>query len=837
MTTYVSKQVSYLLFCISIVLLVGCTDKGVDKVSGAQLFNFGWKFYYGDIAEASKPDFDDSQWRDINLPHDFQIEQDWITKEQDYKLNSKTPGDPRGSAYAPRGFKPIGTGWYRKTFEAPQAWKGKRIFADFEGIMLVGDVWLNGVKIGKTDYGYVGFECNITPYINFDKPNTFAVRASTMEQDNARWYTGGGIYRDVHIVLKETVAIARHGVFITTPEITAENAIVNIQTEIENTELDTKNVVLETKIFAPNGIELGSMLNELNLAQGLKKVMSRFDVKNPELWSCESPTLYTAQVTVKSDKQILDKQTYNFGIRKIEFTPEQGFLLNGEKVLFKGVNMHHDLGALGAAVYDNAIEKRFQLLKEMGCNHIRTAHNPYSESFLDLADKYGFLVVNEAFDKWYTRLTGGRTEFHDLWERELTEFVKRDRNHPSVVLWSLGNELTKHQVLNTCREKDWGVTMFKKMDAVTKKLDPTRKTTVGHYPARANGILFNQKGFTESDAPALAKASDVVSYNYTWEMFEKDGKDYPNMIFYQSEAQTLDLGYNFFGMNLDKVVGLAYWGAIAYLGEGGVWPYKGWGTRAVIDLSLEKKPQFYFIKSYFDDEPVVHISVFEKEAELEKWSDVTLGMHQMSENWNRPEGSNVNLFTYTNADEVELFLNGKSLGVQKNDTSDYKWSGKKVHIGHLKGKGVFKRNRIYWPNIKYQAGTLKAVARKNGQIVAEHQIETYGKPVALKLSIDNENWEADGLDLQHVRVYAVDDKGRTVVHADDMIHFSIAGDATLVAVDNGDITSEELHVDNKRTLYNGSALAIVRAGLKKGTITLRAESKNLKSAEVILELK
>jgi len=481
--------------------------------------------------------------------------------------------------------------------------------------------------------------------------------------------------------------------------------------------------------------------------------------------------------------------------------------LNGRKVLLKGYANHHTLGALGAAAYPKAIEKRLQLMKQFGLNHVRTSHNPYSRQFIQLCDKYGILVVDELYDKWTRQHTGGKVPFEQHWQYEVPEWVKRDRNSPSVVLWSLGNELQQdpNQPFN-----DFGVTMYKLMRTLVHRYDSTRLTTVAMHPRYRNWQ-------TDSLPHDLAMNTDIQAYNYRYMYFPGDGRRFPWMNFYQSEASVSAMGPNYFEMNLDKVIGLAYWGVIDYLGESQGWPAKGW-VQGVFDISLEPKPKAYFMKSFFKpEEPEVHIAVASAQKDV-MWNGVQIGNAGMNDHWNYKPGADLTLYTFTNADEVELLLNGKSIGKKKNPKDDPK-----------------QRNQIKWEHVKYAEGTLQAIAYNNGKVVARHKIETTGKAVKLIVTPDNSNWQADGMDLQHVRIEAVDKKGRRVSMAQDELTFSVEGDARIVAVTNGDNNSEELNVQDHRRLWNGSAMVILRSGQSPSKVQLKVTSPAFKTTTIRLE--
>ncbi|WP_439644379.1 glycoside hydrolase family 2 TIM barrel-domain containing protein [Bacteroides reticulotermitis] len=715
-----------------------------------------------------------------------------------------------------------GRSWYRKTFKADPKWKGKRVLLDIEGIMLNGDVYLNGEKVGGTDYGYLGFEADITKRINYDGDNAVAVYAST--RGNSRWYTGGGLFRDVHLIVKDSISVARHGVFITTPEISAENAKVNLQVEIEGFRGKSADMEISVKIFSPGGRLVGetkTIAPKRSKKQTDEVPLPVVNVADPQLWDCEHPNLYTAEISLSLDGKIIDNVTEKFGIRSIEFSKEYGFRLNGKKVFLKGVANHHDLGAVGAAAHEFAIERMFKKLKEFGYNHIRTSHNPYSESFLRLADKYGILITDELYDKWSNKdYWAGRVPWTDIVFRNIPEWIKRDRNHPSVIMWSLGNELQMREDLAGFPTGDWGVTTYRMLDILVKRYDPTRKTTVAMYPSRAGGISKNDLDFnTKILPPELATVTDIASFNYRWMNYSEYLKHAPDMIIYQSEATTNERLAPYFGMDREKMVGLAYWGAIEYWGESRGWPNKGWSF-SYFDHALNPFPQAYLIKSAFNDESMVYIGIVDKASESMEWNEQTIGTLNISDHWNREEGKLYNVFTFTNADKVELLVNGKSFGIKKNDFKD-----------------VSKRNQILWQNIPYVEGKITAIARIDGKEVARHQLETTGKAVALRLEPENNNWVADGMDLQYIKVCAVDNKGRKVPTVTREVVFDVSGPARLIAVDNGDHKSNELFAGNKRQLHNGFAMAVLRSAQSAGKVKIKASVAGLKNVEMNLETK
>ena len=760
--------------------------------------NFSWEFSHDSLFNAS---------RRVDVPHDFQIEQPWVAPAADERADNTDVAANIKSRLSARGFKEMGAGWYRKTITPDASMEGRRVLLDFEGIMYVGDVWLNGQHIGGTDYGYVGFEIDVTKLLRYGQPNEIKVKAHTMTEKNSRWYTGGGLFRNVSLISTPAdLYFERHPLYITT----RDNRFVTVSADYTN-RTKAKQTTMKVSIYDPSGqlvVEKTVQRGSHPQTRTLTIQMPETEIPSPQLWDVDSPRLYKAVAQLlREDGTVADEVSEQFGIRTIEYGPQFGMKLNGRKVLLKGYANHHTLGALGAAAYPRAIEKRIQLMKQFGINHIRTSHNPYSRDFIRLCDKYGILVVDELYDKWTQQHTGGRVPFLNHWAQDVTEWIKRDRNSPSVVMWSLGNELQQDPNLPF---NDWGVTCYKMMKPVLERYDSTRKVTVAMHPRYRNWE-------TDSLPCDLAMQTDIQAYNYRYMYFPGDGRRFPWMTFYQSEASISNMGPNWFEMNLDKVIGLAYWGAIDYLGESQGWPEKGW-AQGVFDISLEPKPKAFFMKSFMSDEPMVHIAVSEGGRSDVVWNGVQTGNASLSENWNRQEGSTVSLITFTNAHEVELLLNGKSLGRKQNPEAP------KL------------RNQIYWKDIPYQHGRLEAVGYdKNGKPVARHTLETTGKAVKLIVTPDNNDWIADGQDLQHLRITAVDSKGRRVLSAADDLRFEVEGDARIVAVTNGDITSEELNVTDHRRLWKGSAMVILRAGTNPSKVTLKTLSDHYKPIITKLE--
>ena len=811
------------VLCVSL-LVAGLTLPMQAAVRDTININNGWQFHRGAVGQVENLKAFKATDEVVNLPHDFLIGQDWVAPDAGERPDNSDAGSNVRSRLSPRGFKEMGTGWYRYELTPKEEWKDKRVLLDFQGIMLVGDVFLNGQRVGGTDYGYLGFDIDVSKLLRWGEVNEIAVRADTGMPNNSRWYTGGGLYRDVNLIVTDRERyFPRHPLFIRT----VDNREVKIRANIVNQQKLAKGqqkaaMPVQVRILDAEGRVVAEQKSDLDFNakwRDREYELPTIALPNARLWSPDTPYLYTAEVTLYDNAgNVADQICESFGVRTIEMTPQQGLLVNGKKVLLKGYANHHTLGALGAAAYPRAIEKRLKMMKAFGFNHVRTAHNPYSEDFLKLCDRLGILVVDELYDKWLTQYAGGRVEWESLWQKNVPEWVKRDRNHPCVVLWSLGNELQQYSNLPF---NDWGVTAYKLQKELLHRYDDTRLTTVAMHPRYRNIE-------TDSIPADLAVETEVNSYNYRYMYFPGDMKRYPEKMFYQSEANASGMGPNFYEMDLDRVVGLAYWGAIDYLGESLGWPVKGW-NQGVFDLSLQPKPDAYFVKSMFSDEPTVHIGIIEKAAGNTQWNGVNVAVGKLSENWNRKAGEQVSIYTYTNADEVELFLNGKSLGVKQNS------------------RDPKQRARILWENIPYQSGTLTAVGKKDGKVVARHQLETTGEAVALKLVPDAETWRADGQDLMHVRIYAVDKKGRRVVSPLDQkafskLTFTVEGDADIVAVDNGNIASDELHIGQTqrvktadRSLYQGSALVILRSGTVAGKVELRATGEQFKARKVLLQ--
>ncbi|MBR1488981.1 MAG: DUF4982 domain-containing protein [Bacteroidales bacterium] len=768
-----------------------------------QLFNFDWKFRLGQVAGAADPALDDSAWRSLDLPHDFQFEQPW---DKDVQSSS-------------RAFKPMCEGWYRKHFAADPSWQGRQVCLEFDGIMYVSDVYVNGKKVASGEYGYLGYEVEIGKYLKYDRPNVVAVYASTGPWNASRWYTGAGIFRDVYLEVRNATSIARHGIYVTTPEVSAARSTVALQVEVDG--YQNHDASIRARILAPDGSVVGTTqagFPEHTLRTRVEVPMPEVTVARPQLWSPDSPSLYMAEVEIWADGMLVDKASEHFGIRKLEFTQERGFLLNGEKIFLHGVANHHDLGALGAASFDTGIERLMLQLKSFGFNVIRCSHNPYSEQFTKIADRVGMLIVDELIDKWSDReYWGGREPFSAYWYKIIPEWIKRDRNSPSVILWSLGNELQNRDAWAGFPTEDWGVTTYRIFDTLVKRYDATRKTTVAMFPSRAGGIYRDRPEYnTYLVPPELACETEVASFNYRWNAYPAYLEHAPHLIIFQSEATTRELLGPYYGMDRDKMVGLAYWGAVEYWGESDGWPKKGWNY-SYFSHTLEPYPQAWLMKSAFiPEEPVVRVAVAEGSEALKDWNDIIVGQQTYTSTWNFPAGSKQQVAVFSNAEQVELFVNGKSLGRKVNNNTD-------PGTQHI----------VTWKDVPYgRGGSIEAVGYSGGREVARHRIETAGKAVALRVEAETpDSWEADGMDLQYLKVYAVDRKGRQVPDFSESVTVSVEGAASLLTLDDGDHYTELLSygVDTK-AMRRGFLQVILRSGREAGPVTVSLSSSSLKKS-------
>lgn len=811
-------------YCFLIVLLFALTssrycDAQVTQQRTRISFNKDWTFFLGDSPEAKAATFDDSKWRKLTLPHDWSIEG---------KFDEKNPAKPEG------GGLPTGIGWYRKAFIAPANFNHKITTIEFDGVYKNSEVWLNGHFLGKRPFGYISFSYELTKYLKPGK-NVIAVKVDNSAQPDSRWYSGSGIYRNVWLTSTAKLAVAKWGVkIVSSASEDKKLALINLRTTIFNKSLKSQSVALINSIYDSNGklVQKSKPYSVKVDTAGVTAVNS-LSFGNPVLWSVENPKQYKLLTQLVQNNKVIDEQETYFGIRNFNFDAKTGFSLNGQSLKIKGVCLHHDLGALGAAVNTRAMERQLEILKEMGCNAIRTAHNPPAPEFLDLCDKMGFLVMDESFDVWKKKKVSkdysvNFTEWH---KRDLQDMVERDFNHPSIILWSIGNEI-REQFDST------GIALTKQLVKIVKDLDQSRPVLSALTETIAEKNFIYQAG-----------ALDIYGLNYNHKKYKDFPINYPNEKFLGTEttsalatrgfydtadtirrwpkdgrtkftegnsswaASSYDNVSAYWGSTheetlkeakkYDHVSGIFVWTGFDYLGE--PLPY-AWPARSsyfgIVDLAGFPKDSYYLYQSEWTNENVLHL--------LPHWNWPVNGLFA---------GKQEKLIDvwayYNNADEVELYLNGKSLGKRSKQNDD-------LHV--------------LW-KVNYEPGTLKAISRKNGKDVLVKEIKTAGKPARIELIADRKNIKADGTDLSFVTVKITDEAGNLVPSADNLVKFKIVGQGFIAGVDNGFQASLEPFKANYRKAYHGLALAIIQATEKKGTIKLTATAEGLKSAEVVIAVK
>ena len=777
----------------------GCMLSGAQAEAAPRAIeNFceDWQFHLGDLEQAEQLSFDDTGWRTLNVPHDWSIEQ---------------PMDPKAPGGSSTGYRWGGIGWYRKTFELPKAAEGKQVFIDFDGVYMNSQVWINGQLLGFRPFGYVGFRYDLTPYLNVGGTNVIAVRTD-VKKGCSRWYPGGGIYRRVWLTTANPVHVAHWGHFVTTPEVSKQKASVRLRTEVENKTGNKAAITLKSIILDPQGRQVAEASGTHAIAAGaMHEFDQAFTVTNPLLWSPDAPDLYQVVTTVEAAGKVLDEVTAPLGIRTFEFTKDKGLIFNGEKLDVKGVCLHQDFGPLGVAFNPRAMERRLEIMREMGCNAIRTSHNPRDPEFYALCDRMGFLVMDEAFDEWkIPKLWQNQAYalYFDEWsETDLTSVVRRDRNHPSVVMWSIGNEINEQYKPN-------GGEMSARLAAIVKQHDTSRPITAGcNSPAHAQDNGFDQ-------------ALDVFGLNYSYQVYD-ELKEKCAMIGTENSTDWSTRGsYSFFrplrgdleilpskndielsayGMFRERdadltlrkmraspwVAGQFTWTGFDYRGE--AHPYK-WpshsGLWGIVDLVGFKKDQYYLYQSDWSDKPMVHIVP-------QHW------------NWSQYPGAKVPVWVYSNCDEVELILNNKSLGIKTIDRE--------------------KTLRFEW-KVPYSQGTLKAVGWKNGKAVCSNSVTTTGAPAKIQLVPDRTEIAADGSDLSYVEVRVTDEQGRVCPNADrELIHFELSGAGEIVGVSNGSSYSHDNPKGTKVHAFRGLCMLVVQSTKEVGMIQVKAVSDGLQS--------
>lgn len=814
----------------SVVILIVSIFIVTSSFAQDQNFNKSWLFFNAESEGAETTAFNDSKWRKLNLPHDWAIEGPF-----DEKFNARCGGLPFH-----------GTGWYRKHFTMPSEAKGKTIRIEFEGAMYDAHVWVNGTFVGNRPFGYIGFEFDISKELKYDGSDNIIAVKLTPKDLSSRWYPGAGIYRSVWLKIDEPVHVGQWGSYITTPTVTEKLAVVQNETTVQNKSNKTVKATVNHEYFDPHGKSVATNSDDIEIAANSSTVSAVYnDIKNPMRWDIDSPNLYKLVTTIVQNGKTVDTYETTIGLRSIFYSAE-GFFLNNKKVRFNGVCLHHDNGALGAAVYKRADERKLQIMKDMGVNAIRTSHNPPSREFLEVCDELGLLVLDEAFDVWEEeKVPNGYNVFFKEWaERDIKDMVRRDRNHPSIIMWSTGNEIHEQH------DKKNGWKVAKMLHEYCNEIDPSRPTTFGmnNYSAP---YRFN-----------FAQQADIAGANYKPSKYEEIISNYPEMPLYGSETSSCTSSRGVYHLPIEKykhheslhvtsydivgppwayppdiefhfqeknptVMGEFIWTGFDYLGEptpyggkdnstngywNGDWPSHG-SYFGAVDLCGFPKDRFFLYQSQWSSKPMIHL--------LPHW------------NWKGMEGQTIPVYCYTNCDEAELFVNGKSMGrkVKGKDLTEIL-----VDFLRYEPKTFKSKYRLSW-DVPYQAGNIKVIGYKDGKQILEESIHTAGKPAKVELSVDRKVIDADGNDLSYVTVKIVDKNGNMCPVADNEVNFSVRGNGTLVGVDNGNQISLEPFQANKRKAFNGMCLAIIKSTEKSGKITLYAKSKQLRSAKVTIESK
>ena len=770
----------------------------------------GWRFTLGDPAGSERPGFDDRQWRRLDLPHDWSIE--------------ATPSQEAPGGGMARYF-PGGIGWYRKAFRLPAGGRSARreVWLEFDGIYMNGDVWINGVHLGRRPYGYSSFRYDVTRHL-VGGVNVVAIRVDNSLQPNSRWYTGSGIYRHVWLTVVDRLHVGPWGTFVTMPRADSVAAEVVVRTRVENGYASPRQGVLRTAVADDAGREVGRLETPFRLGAGERlELEQRFQLETPRLWSVETPTLYSARSEVLDGPRTADLTTTTFGVRSTSWDRDRGFFLNGRPVKLRGMNLHHDGGALGAAVPEPVWEERLRTLKTMGVNAIRTAHNPPAPEFLDLCDRLGFLVMAEAFDEWTIgKVPHGYHLYFSEWsERDVVDFVRRDRNHPSIVLWSAGNEIGEQSAPD-------GVAVLQRLLDRFHREDPTRPVTTGNDQIAADG---------QAATIAFLSAEDVVGYNYVdrWherrEIFaEPDRHAHPEWKMVGTESgsvfESFDERYSLgddpavpranytSGMmqaerlwkwvtTHDYFAGNFMWTGIDYLGESR-WPFKGFASGAM-DITGRPKDSYYLYQSLWTDRPVLHL--------FPHW------------NWPGREGQTIPVLAYTNCNSVELFLNGHSLGEKRLEFPAQGTSGGWNTYARPVVRPTTNDLHLSW-DVPYAPGVLRAIGKtRDGRVACEDEVRTAGPPAAVRLMTESDTVTVDAGEVALVRFAIVDSAGTTVPAADRLVRFMVEG-GSIVAIDNADLRDHDPYRADRRRAFNGRGMVILRAA-QAGQLRLTATADGL----------
>lgn len=769
-----------------------------------QNLSHGWRFKLTDASgfRWEKPDY--STWRLLDLPHDWSIE---------------LPRDAKNISGSTGGYFTMGTAAYQKTLTPGDDWRGKKIFVEFEGVYMNAEIYLDNHFIARHPYGYTTFQVDLTPYLDFTRPNSLRVLVDNSHLPNSRWYSGSGIYRPVWLIVAEPVHVAQWGVSVSTPQVSAEHASVSIGVQVENESDAEKTVRVKTRIVAADGSTVSSLEGESIIDNGSRHTF-QFEaaVYHPKFWSVESPNLYRAETEILVDGKIVDTESTTFGIRSLEFSAEKGFLLNGVPILLKGGCVHHDNGILGAASYARAEERKVEIHKASGFNAIRCAHNPPAPAFLEACDRLGMLVIDEAFDCWRDGKNNGdyHVAFIDWWQRDLESMLYRDRNHPSIIMWSIGNEVLERDGTGG------GYEIAKMLAGHVRAIDPTRPVTLA--------ICASWRGDAWTVMDETFAALDIGGYNYAWKEYRPDAAHLPRRMMVGTESFALEAFENWQAVEeIPAVLGDFVWTSLDYLGEAGIgrvhfdgehFPFVGaypWHQANCGDLDLcgFKRPQSYYRDTLWFNAPRLHIAVHPNYP-ADKTPGVTLwGWQDVRHSWNWAghEGETFKVEIYSNCDEVELFLDDVSLGRKPCSRAE--------------------RFRADF-EVAYRAGTLRATGTISGKPVTEQILATTSAPAQIRLTADRAVLRADGADLCYITVEVTDIAGRVHPDADNNIFFTVKGAGKLLAVGSANPVSEEMYVGNQRKVFRGRALVVVKAGDEPGEIHLTAQADGLGGAEIVI---
>jgi beta-galactosidase len=795
------------LLSIALVLLTvdAMRISAQENIQRKQLFDNNWKFYLGDAPAANNISFDDKNWRDIDLPHDFSIE------------GKPDPKNPTGND---GGYFPAGIGWYRKTFDVPQSWKDKIISIYFEGVYMNSEVFVNGKLLGTHPYGYTSFSYDITPNLIFGKGNIISVKVDNSKQKNCRWYSGSGIYRHVWMVVTDSIHVSQWGVTVTTPDVSPEKATVLIKIKIKNETGLPQSITLKTQLLDANAKKAGDhQMNLELLANSEKEVEQTIQVSKPLLWTPETSNLYQAQVQIGKSKKVIDNTQTTFGIRSIKFTTENGIQLNGKTIKLNGGCVHHDNGCLGAAAFDRAEERRVELLKSAGFNAIRTSHNPPSESFLNACDKLGMMVIDESFDGWKEQKNKyDYAMYFDAWcQRDIEAMVLRDRNHPSIIMWSIGNEIIE-------RKKPEAIETAKMLVNCVHKNDPSRPVTSAMTTWDKDWEIFDP----------LFAVQDIGGYNYQLHRAPSDHERVPSRVIVQTESYPRDAFANWeMVQNHNFIIGDFVWTALDYLGESGIgrWYYPGdvpgehWQGELFpwhgaycgdIDLTGWRKPISHYRSMLYNNSEKLYMAVREPNPDSGKIKETIWSVWPTWESWTWPEfeGKNIQVEVYSKYPKVRLYLNNKIIGEQAT-TVDQQF------------KATFP--------VPYTQGLLKAIGIENDKEMESTYLQTSRDAAKIKLTADRKEILANGQDLSFITIEIIDIDGILQPNASNHLLFKVEGAGTIAGLDNADIKDCDSYVGNARKAWKGRALIVIRSNHEAGDIKLSVTSPGLE--EAILNIK